>query len=597
MKKRFTYWSAIAFLSRYIKQYKLNFFAFYIGWFIDMLINLAMPVMLGLLVDEIVYYQNFNSFSRISIIILFMLIFMCVQYFVIYAHHQYLMNMYTYSIKKDLFCHWLNGTAENISRDSSGNILTLIQTYAEECLHFVIRNIVHFSNGILKLVLLAVLLFAINWRIGLFITIAAPFSVYINTVFGKINKKNGDVQRSRYSRYMGWLYEIIGSLGNVRILGAQEKVRASFCTHNRDVFAANVKVDVSNITAQSVISFINLLIRLVIYGFAGYLSITNNMTIGLLLTVISYYQILTEQIRWTSSSYLDSQRRVAYIKSIHDFLETSTEPQMKNELRVTKGEIKFDQVAFSYRDSSPLFSNLTFTVRGGMKIAIVGESGCGKSTLAYLLLAFYRPIQGKISIDEQDISCFSLKSIRSQIGLISQDILLFDGTIRENILLGNQHASEEEIEKACIQAKLWNFIQALPQGLDTIVGTRGQSLSGGQKQQLAIARIYIKNPPIIIFDEATSSLDDETERLVHEAWSDLLNSKTIIVIAHKISSVQLCDKVMVLKDGVIDQIGETQEIINTNKEFRRIFSISELDEEGHRTSSRDTLLDSVTAGA
>lgn len=483
------------------------------------------------------------------------------------------MNMYTYYIKRDLFRCWLYGEAKAIHNESSGNIITLLRSYSTECLYFVIRNIIHFSNGILKLVILTVLLFLINWRIGLFIIIASPFSVYINVVFGRKNKEYGKFQREHYSSYIGWLYEIIRSFSDIRILGAQNKSKKEFHHRNKTIFEVNKKSAVAILTSNNIISFINLLVRLTIYAFAGYMATRNNITIGTLLIIISYYDILTEQIWWTSNAYIDSQRRVPYIKSICDYLNTPKEisRQGSQVLRITNGDIIFNSVNFSYHNSTTLFQKLSLRIRGGKKTAIVGGSGSGKSTLAYLLLAIYQPSDGKIMVDGNDLSLCSLKSIRSNVGLVSQDILLFATTIRENILMGNQEATEDDLIEACKKAELWEYIESLPKKLDTFIGENGQDLSGGEKQRIAIARIYIRNPSIIIFDEATSSLDKKTEQAIHAAWKNILQNKTSIVIAHKLSSVYLCDDVVVMKDGRICATGSLPCVAKYNDEFNRIF--------------------------
>lgn len=575
--KKLNYFTSIKFLSLYIKKHKVNFIVFYFGWFLDMIISIILPVLLGVFVDEIVYYQNMESFYNISLIIIFMVIFMCVLYFLIYAQHQYLMSMYTYDIKIDIFRRWLNGDPLEISNQSTGNVMTLMQAYSNQCLHFVIRNIVHFTNGILKLIIIAVLLFFINWRIGIFILVAAPISVYVNVISGKKSQAYGQKQQALYGSYIGWIYEVIESFRDLRLMGAQERVKKDFKRRNYENFNTEIKSDLVKMVSDNIVKFVNLCIRLVIFAFAGYLAMNNNMTIGTLLIIISYYSILSDQIWWTGSSYIDSQKRIGYIQSIYDFLNIPMESSDKDKqkLVVENGDIVFDNLSFSYKDSPPVINNLSLKIKAGERTAIVGESGCGKSTLAYLLLSFYKPSSGSITIDDKDISNYTVDSIRSNVGMVSQNILIFDATIRQNILLGNKKATEEEIINVCKKAQLWDFIETLPNKLDTVIGRHGHNLSGGQKQRIAIARIYIMNSPIIIFDEATSSIDDETEKSIHDAWETALRGRTSIVIAHKLSAVMLCDNIAVMKNGKIQEFGKTEKIIKNNAEFKKIFSIAE----------------------
>ena len=576
MKKKFGYFSAVSFLFRYIKKYKSNFAVFQTGWFIDTIINIVLPILFGVLIDEIVYYGNVQTFFKISILIIILTLFLCLIYFFVYAQHQYLMNMYTYEIKRDVFRHWLYGKADLLNENTSGNIVALLQNHSTECFVFIIRNIIHFSNGILKLIILAVALYAIDWRVGTFVLVAAPLSVYISVLFGKRNRKAGDKYSNKYGSYTGWLYEIISSFGTIRMLGAQEKVKDELILRNTELFSAQKDSELTSVSSGNTVSFINLCIRLTIYAFSGYLALNNAITIGTLLIIISYYDLLVDQIWWTSNAYIDSHKRIPMIESICDFVNGPVENDSSRPLNmnVLKGNVRFENVTFKYNDEVKLYEDFSLCIEGGHKTAIVGASGCGKSTLAYLLLAFYEPQSGCIMVDDVDISQCKLRSIRSNISIVSQDILMMEDTIRENILFGSTTATEDEIISACQKAGIWGYISELPQGLDTYIGG-AFDLSGGQKQRIAIARAYLRNPKIIIFDEATSSLDEDTERRIHESWKEVLNNRTAIVIAHKLSAVELCDTIVVLKNGKIDEIGEAKHIINNNGEFRRIFSLSE----------------------
>ena len=574
--KKLNYFTTIFFLYKYIRKFKRNFFVFAIGWFIDMIVNLILSMLIGILIDEIVYYQNTTTFYKITCVILLLVIFICIIYLFIYAQHQYLMSMYTYSIKMDLFHNWHEGEAETISDFSSGTILSFMQSYSVECLHFVIRNIIHFIIGLLKIIIITGLLFNINWQIGLFALIAAPFSVYINIIFGKKNKDCGKKRNDAYEKYVGWLCEIASCLKNIRIIGAKDVIKQEFIDKNKEIYEIDVDCEKTKIKSSNIIKFINLCIQMAIFAFSGFLAIKNSMTIGTLMMIVSYYATMTEQIWWTSNTFIDGQRRISYIQSIYDFLNIPLEnDNCKQNLCIVNGNICIQNVDFEYKNSLKIIENLSLDIKANDKVAIVGKSGCGKSTLVYLLLAFYKPQAGKITIDNQDISKFSACSIRTNIGLVSQDILIFNTSIRENIIMGNKYASELEIISACKKANIWDFISNLPKQLNTIIGVGGQNISDGQKQRIAIARVYLKNPKIIIFDEATSSLDDKTEEVIIKEWSNVLKNRTAIVISHKLSSIMLCDKVAVIKDGAIDEYDKTEYIVKNNQYFKEIFAISE----------------------
>ena len=232
------------------------------------------------------------------------------------------------------------------------------------------------------------------------------------------------------------------------------------------MFDVNIRSGIASLSASNLIKLTNLLTQLAIFTFAGYLALSGSITMGSLLIVVTFFGLLTSQISATSNSFLDGQRRVSYVQRIRDFLHSPTENTWtgSKELRITDGKISFRQVRFSYDGTKPVLSGLSLEIPAGERFALVGKSGCGKTTLTYMLIGFYRPCEGEIWIDGQRLCDCSLKSIRRNIGLIAQDVLIFDGTIKENILLGNRKASDEDILAVCRQAGLGGFIERLPEG-------------------------------------------------------------------------------------------------------------------------------------
>ncbi|GFI46785.1 putative ABC transporter ATP-binding protein [Lachnospiraceae bacterium] len=575
MEKRLNYLTAIQFLSKYIKKYKKNFIMFYLGWLFDTALAVVTPILSGIMVDEIIYYQNLGTFLRISLVFAILLVFSCILYFFIYAQHHYLMNRYTLDIRRDLFAHFQQCDAQYLSGASTGDMVVMFQDYSQECMHFVIRNVIHFINDILSMAAVSAYLFLMDWRIGMFILAAAPVSVYVNIVFGKRIRGYADRQRDHYGRYISWVFECLSGLRDIRMLGAEAKVNREFKESHRRMFAIDTSSGFSALTAENLVKFTNLLAQLAIFVFAGYLAKSGNITMGSLLVTVAFFSQLTSGIRGCSNKFLDAQNRVSYVQRVYDLLHSPTEGQWKGtgELHVTRGQVSFRQVRFAYDKGGNVLEGLSLEIPAGERFALVGRSGCGKTTLAYMLMGFYRPQEGEIWIDGQKLSECSLRSIRRSIGLVAQDVLLFDGTIKENILLGNKKASEEEVLSACRQSGLLEWIGSLPGGLDTVVGTGGMGLSGGQKQRIAIARIYLKNPRIIIFDEATSALDRETEESIHEAWGSVLAGRTSIMIAHRLSTVMLCGRAAVLEKGRIQEMGVPEEMGRESETFRTLFAI------------------------
>lgn len=575
MNEKLSYFTAIKFLSKYIKRYRKNFIMFYLGWFFDTLLAFAMPIVLGTMIDEIVYYQNLSVFLKISLLFVIMCIFSCILYFVIYAQHHYLMNMYTYNIKMNIFDHLQKCSAAYMSSISTGDVISTIQRYAPECMHFVVRNIIHIFNNFFIVAAITIYLFNISWQIGLFIIFAAPFTVFVNTKFGKKIRNYADNERKYYGTYISWLFEMLSGLRDIRLLGAQKKTASVFKDNNDRLFKVSVKSGISTLTANNLIRLTGLCVQLMIFAFSGYLAVSGQITLGLLTIIVTFYGTLTNKFDLLSRSYLDAQTRISYVQYIKDFLNSPTEDSWTGqaELRVDKGKIEFRDICFSYDDKSTVLSSIDLTVQPGECLAIVGKSGCGKTTLAYLLIGFYPLLKGEIIIDGQRLDSCSLSSIRNNIGIVAQDVLIFNGTIKENILLGNLLATDEDIKSACRQAGIADYIDSLPEGLDTVIGQAGIELSGGQRQRIAIARIYLKNPPVIVFDEATSALDENTENEIHSAWKQVLQNRTSIVISHRLSSVALCDKIALMEDGIITEIGSPEDIIENSEAFKALFAV------------------------
>ena len=543
-----------------------------------MLLGIVMPILFGIMIDEIVYHQNIASFLRISLVFVIMSVFSCVLYFLIYAQHQYLMSMYVYDIQRDIFRHLQKANAEFMADAKTGDIISIVQHYARECMHFVIRNIIHITNGCINLVLLTVYIFIISPWIGLLMLVAVPVSVIINARFGKKIRDYSNEQREYYGGYISYIYEVFTAIRDIRLLGAVSKVSREVVSRHKKMFAVNIKSGISTITVQNIINGTNLIIQLSIFTLAAYLVNGDGMTIGLLTIVMAYFSALTSQVRQISNSYLDAQNRVGYIQRIYDFMNAPTEDEWQgmNPLAVEHGEIIAEDISFAYQKSSDVLQGFSIHIKPGERIALCGKSGCGKTTFGYMLLGFYGAQNGCISIDGQNLSDCSLKSIRQNIGMISQDVLLFDGSIKENMLLGKPKASDDEIVSALQKAGIWEHISELPQGIDTIIGSQGIGLSGGQKQRIAIARIYLKNPSIIIFDEATSSLDSETETQIHEAWKEMLAGRTSIIIAHRQSSVMLCDRAALMENGRIIEIGTPEDLENASEAFSELFALREV---------------------
>lgn len=362
------------------------------------------------------------------------------------------------------------------------------------------------------------------------------------------------------------------------LLGIQTiKSFMSFKKETRRISSLSQDYQNENISAISVSSAFTPVIRMgVLAGFLGTILIGSHMALSGTLAVGSYSVLvfLTQRFLWpftTLGTLVDDfERSMASSKRIFDLLKTEDniiEKANPEAIDSLKYDIHFNNISFSYSDSSTLFSNFTMEIKYGSSVGIVGDTGSGKTTLAKLLLRLYDPDKGNIFIGEKNIASLSVENLRSKIGIVSQDTFLFNASVKDNISYGNESCSMDEIILAAKQSQCDEFISSLSNGYDTLIGERGQRLSGGQRQRLAIARAIVRNPDILIFDEATSSVDNRTERLIQKSFFDLKKNRTMIIVAHRLSTIRNCDNIFVIKNSKVHESGTHDQLMEDGDSF------------------------------
>ncbi|HOK63588.1 MAG TPA: ABC transporter ATP-binding protein, partial [Soehngenia sp.] len=313
------------------------------------------------------------------------------------------------------------------------------------------------------------------------------------------------------------------------------------------------------------INLMSSILNLLVISVGGYFVYLKLIDLGDLFAYTLYVNFFMQPIRRLTEftqQYQDGMTGFERFLEVMDISPSIIDNPNSIEANDIKGDIRFENVSFSYNNGNrKVLKNINFYVPRGKTVAIVGPSGVGKTTLCHLIPRFYEVTEGKIMIDGVDIRNYTLKSLRQNIGIVQQDVFLFTGTIKENIQYGNPSASEEEIIKAAKKAKIHDFIMSLPFNYETYIGEKGIKLSGGQKQRISIARLFLKNPPILILDEATSSLDTETEMLIQESFKELSAGRTTLIIAHRLSTIKNADTIVVLTDDGIKEIGNHDELL------------------------------------
>lgn len=572
-ENKFNYFSCFKFLWGYAKSYWHNFLIFYLGYLFDYALYIVIPIISGIMIDQIVYYQNMSIFLRLGLLQLSFVAFYSIVYHIVQNQHSYLTSHFTYNIKLDAFRHLMKGSPKYLSGTSTGELMTIIDNYTGEALNFFIKNFIHNINNFLNVVFCMVFILIINWKLGLIVMVLVPISAIISRYFGEKLRVYADEKQKRYTKYNGKVFEMLNAMRDIKLLNAQKKVFKDFADDNKTLIRLTIKSSLTQMNGQNILNGSQFILQLLLFVSLAYFAYVNDITIGSMLVVLAYYADIKLCIGALVNSHLDAKTRVEYIKSLYDFIIQPEEADLfeGENLVITNGVIQYNDICFQY-DEKPLLKHISFQIKCGKKVGIVGKSGCGKSTLTYMLLRFYEPQQGNIQIDDILIDKVNLHSLRKNIGIVLQETFILNGTIRENILLGQENVSDDEVLRVCQTAGIAEFIKSLPEQLDTVIGDDIRDISRGQSQRIAIARIYLQNPKIIIFDESTSSLDDETEKSIFDAWEEALRGKTAVIIAHRLNSILQCDEAIVMKDGEIYEIGDPKKLLLQSAYFKQIFA-------------------------
>jgi ABC-type multidrug transport system fused ATPase/permease subunit len=409
-----------------------------------------------------------------------------------------------------------------------------------------------------------------SFKLTMFMLAVVPAMALFAFFFGRAIRKYSKKAQSHVAESNTIVEETLQGIQNVKAFTNESFEINRYREKTNEVAKAGIKGG----KYQAAISFVILgfFIAMGLVIWRGALLIAKGeMEAGQLFSFVIYSGFIAGNIAGMAGVYTRLQRTIGAAEKLLLLLDEPTEElddtYVSDPGNILHGKITFNRVDFRYpsREEVTVLKNVSFSIDPGQEVALVGPSGGGKSTLVSLLLRFYEPSDGSIFFDSRDSRSFPITSLRKQMAIVMQDVFLFGGTIRENIAYGKPGANEQEIIDAAIQANAWDFIQSFPDKLNTIVGERGVQLSGGQRQRIAIARAVLKDPKILILDEATSSLDSESERLVQEALEKLMQGRTSVVIAHRLATVRNADKIIVLESGMIVEQGTHAELISNEK--------------------------------
>ena len=555
----------------YYGPYKAVFFIDLICAAVISLVDLAYPQILRTMTKTLFTQDKDIILHALPVIAASLFVMYIVQslckYYVTYQGHMMGAKMER-DMRRELFDHYQELSFSYYSRNNSGQMMSKLVSDLFDISEFAHHGPENLFISLVKIVGAFIFLVFINKKLALplilLVIVMFVFSFRQNAkmqeTFMENRRKIGDVNASLQDTLSG--IRVVQSFANEDIERAKfKKSNEAFLISKRDNYHCMGSFMSSNLFFQGMMYLVTL-----VYG--GYLIAQGEMQTADLAMYALYIGIFISPIQILVELVEMMQKGLSGFRRFLDVMETESEIRDADnaaELTDVKGHVRYDHVSFHYSDDeTPVLSDISIDIPAGKSIALVGPSGSGKTTICSLLPRFYDVTGGSITVDGKDIRGLTLKSLRSQIGMVQQDVYLFDGTIKDNIAYGKPGASDEEIIKAAKCASIHDFIMELPDGYDTYVGERGTRLSGGQKQRISIARVFLKNPPILILDEATSALDNESERWIQKSLEELSKNRTTITIAHRLSTIRDADEIIVITEEGIAERGTHAELLEKN---------------------------------
>ena len=539
-------------------------------------LTLYAPILVGDAVDFIIGKEQvdfaaiFEILKQIAVIV------------VVASLAQWFMNLcnnaLTYRVVKDVreksFTHLQKLPLKYIDGHPYGETISRIITDVEQFSDGLLMGFSQLFTGVVTIVGTLVFMLSINVKISLIVILITPVSLFVASFIAKNTYNMFKKQSETRADMTSLIDEMVGNQKVVKAFGYEDKALTRFDVINEDLRTCSIRaIFFSSITNPST-RFVNSLVYAGV-GIFGAISAMNGMiSVGQLSCFLSYANQYTMPFNVISSVVTELQNALACAKRVFDFIEEETESADKADaiqLTEVDGSMELNDVSFSYQKEVSLLQNLNLKVQPGQKIAIVGPTGCGKTTLINLLMRFYDIDSGKVCVSGQDIMSVTKDSLRANFGMVLQDTWLKAGTIAENIAYGKPDATREEIIEAAKAAYAHSFIKRMPDGYDTVISEEGGNLSQGQKQLLCIARVMLQLPPMLILDEATSSIDTRTEVKVQEAFHKMMKGRTSFIVAHRLSTIKEADVILVMNQGNIIEQGSHEELLTKDGFYAKLY--------------------------
>ena len=548
--------------------------------------QLVQPLLTRMAIDDYILAGSLDGLDQIALLFLLILMASFVLEFVETYTMQMMGQRIMYELRMEIYGHLQRLDVRFYDRNPVGRLMTRVTTDVDALNDLFASGVVSAFRDVFTLLGIMVILVIMDWRLAIVAFSVLPLIVIVTRWF-RIHA------RASYREVRGWiarinatLQENITGMSTVQLFGRERRNLAAFNEVNGGHRDANLASIFYYATFYPAIEFVGALASALIIWFGGGWEMEDTLTLGSLVAFLQYSQRFFRPISDLSEKFNILQAAMASSERIFGLLDTPVEISSPASPRTPPsgqtGQIAFEDVSFAYRDDDCVLRDVSFTIEPGERVGIVGATGSGKTTLINLLLRFYDVNQGRISIDGVDIRDMDLHDLRRRFGLVLQDVYLFSGTVRDNIALGRDETTDDEVRDATRQAHADDFISRLPDGLDSAVAERGATLSVGQKQLLSFARALSFQPDVLVLDEATSSVDTDTELLIQDALRALMKGRSTLAVAHRLSTVQDMDRVLVFHKGQLREEGTHQQLLAQKGIYHRLYELQYGDQERPR---------------